>query len=98
MSLELEILASKVMRNAGLTEREARERHDLPIYTSPRGRNQYPLRKMGKGQHFFVPYGGRSRDKLSNSLTSCIAHARYKTGHQFTQQRGPNGIRVWRTE
>lgn len=38
------------------------------------------------------------RERVMNSLTSCISNVRRKTGMNFVQRTDPKGVRVWRIE
>lgn len=50
----------------------------------------YPLQRLAVGESFFVP--GRT----ARSFVGNIAHARIKTGFQYTSRTIDGGVRVWR--
>ncbi len=58
----------------------------------------YPWRRMDVGDSFLARCDNNSiaSTKLFNTLTSCLANARRKTGFRFRMERCVTGIRVWR--
>jgi hypothetical protein len=72
----------------------------IPDYALSIGRtrlkNRYPLRALEVGEYFYVPFEGRTLKKLMNSLTSSIAHCRYRTGRRFVQRGVGGGVEVYR--
>jgi len=75
--------------NVELADYELTIRHTL-------FKTRYPLKNMQVGEHFYVPCGGRSMERLMNSMTSCIANCRRKTGYKFVQHGVGGGIEVIR--
>lgn len=59
---------------------------------------KYPFHKMEVGDNFVVPCQNSpcGRQQVMNSLTSCIANCREKTGRRFVQRSEGDAIRVWR--
>lgn len=73
--------------------------YNVPLKsTASRLKYRYPFRDLAVGEKFLVPLEGRNREKMQNSLTSCIANARKRTGRKFIQHGVPRGIEIWRVK
>lgn len=78
---------------------EKKTKRKRPV--SPKGGRsaKYPWLFIELDECFLVPCGPTpaERQRVMNSLTSCIANARSRHGRKFCQRSETRGIRVWRT-
>lgn len=90
-------LANEVKKAPGRAQLMPLIEHQLDI-PAPGPKPKYPWKTMQKGQSFLVKCEDtrEAREKVMNSLTSCIANARRRYRRDFIQRRDPEGMRVWR--
>jgi len=82
---------------AEIKEPKAVSRRRIAITGKSGRRAKYPWMKLQLNQSFLVPCAPWERQRVMNSLTSCIANARTRHGRKFCQRSELKGIRVWRT-